>query len=95
MAAFKIHDGADTFQLYGDLPTGIRQTFLKQARGPMIGLLPQDPMGALDPMLNIHRQVRDVIRLTDRKGTETEVLMHSAAQASKTQAELHAIIPTN
>ena len=47
----QIHHQDDTLQLYGDLPKGIRRNFLKQFRGPMIGLLPQDPMAALDPML--------------------------------------------
>lgn len=70
----QIHHGADTLQLYGEIPRGVRRSFLKQIRGPMIGLLPQDPVAALDPMLTIQRQLRNVIRLTQRQGTKREVL---------------------
>jgi peptide/nickel transport system ATP-binding protein len=70
----QVHLDGQIFELYGDLPRGVRRQALKQIRGGSIGLLPQDPLAALDPMLTVYRQIKSVLALSNRPRGRTDVL---------------------
>jgi ABC-type glutathione transport system ATPase component len=70
----EVQQGDEVFPLYGRAPRWVWRRSLKAIRGNAIGLLPQAPADALDPLVRVDRQVAQVLRLTGEPGTPADVL---------------------
>ena len=70
----EVHQGGEVYPIYGRIPRWVRRRSLRQIRGNAIGLLPQDPAGALDPLMRVDRQVAATLRIAQRPSTPAEVM---------------------